>query len=735
MMESAPPPSTRRRVWSAAVVVAIGLAGLLLLTPSDRFPRVADAFPVDRTVLGGGSATTKTTTTSLLSSRSSYRRRRRAVAASKPIIPLTSLVTTRARTSRASSATVWLRAATEISNIETVPVEQDVIVEQTESDHALLEEDVAAAAIATTATIDSTTATTTNILSFRAPQVEIDRRRNLAIISHPDSGKTTMTEKLLLYGGAVQEAGAVRQKAAQRATTSDFMAMEQERGISISSTVLNFEYQGYGIRLLDTPGHNDFSEDTYRALAAADNALMLLDAAKGLEPQTRKLFAVCRLRGLPLFTFCNKMDRPALSPYQIMDQIEAEFGLETHPIFWPIGDGDRFKGVLDRTDSTVLLYTKAEKRGQKATAVSIPLANVDALRSLIDDAELVDKLLEDAELLDELIPPLDMDRVMAGSVSPLFFGSAMTNFGVEQFLNKFCTMGTKPVGRIVESTATTTTTSKEEEDVHDGDSDSMAMLTQQPQVHPDHEEFTGFIFKTQANLDPKHRDRLAYVRVVSGVYRKGMKVGHSRSKQGKRYTLAQAQALFGSDRTAVEIAYPGDVIGINNPGNFAIGDTLFTGNVRVAFPGIPSFSPEKFAYIRAPNPSDYKAFRKGMDQLLDEGAVQALRQRNDDGGGPLMLAAVGQLQFEVVQARLKQEYNVDSIMEPLGYSLARWADGGWEAVDKADADGKLFNILIVQDRWKRPVLLFRNDWKASSVTDEEKYLQLEPWSQPPAIDS
>jgi peptide chain release factor 3 len=559
-------------------------------------------------------------------------------------------------------------------------------------------------------------------ISFRAPQMEINRRRNLAIISHPDSGKTTMTEKLLLYGGAIQQAGAVRHKAEQRSTTSDFMAMEQERGISISSTVLNFDYNGYGIRLLDTPGHNDFSEDTYRALAAADNALMLLDAAKGLEPQTRKLFAVCRLRGLPLFTFCNKMDRPALSPYQIMDQIEAEFSLPTHPIFWPIGDGDRFKGVLDRTTNTVLLYTKAEKRGQKASVESVPLSDVERLATCINDAELLDKLLEDAELLNELVEPLNLDAVQAGQVTPLFFGSAMTNFGVEQFLQTFCDMGTRPVGRPSISVQFGTSNASLDDDDHA----STAKM-----VPPEHDEFTGFVFKTQANLDPKHRDRLAYVRVVSGVYRKGIKVGHSRSKPSKRYNLAQAQALFGSDRTAIEVAYPGDVIGINNPGNFAIGDTLYTGPARVCFPGIPSFSPEKFAYIRAPNPSDYKAFRKGLDQLLDEGAVQALRQRNDDGGGPLMLAAVGQLQFEVVQARLKQEYNVDSILEPLGYSLARWANAGWEAVDKADKDGKLFGILIVQDRWQRPVLLFRNDWKASSVEEEEKYLQLLPWSQPP----
>jgi peptide chain release factor 3 len=304
------------------------------------------------------------------------------------------------------------------------------------------------------------------------------------------------------------------------------------------------------------------------------------------------------------------------------------------------------------------LYQKPTTRGGKAE-VEVPLEQEERLQELINDNDLYEKLLEDDELLGKLLNPLDMKRVMAAEQSPLFFGSAMTNFGVQLFLDKFCDMGTKPCGRIVET--------------KDADQKNSEMIS------PYHEEFTGFVFKTQANLDPKHRDRLAYVRVVSGVYEKGMKVGHSRSKPGKKYNLAQAQALFGNDRSSVEVAYPGDVIGINNPGNFAIGDTLFTGNGKVAFPGIPSFSPEKFAYIRSPNPSDYKAFRKGIDQLLDEGAVQALRQRNDDGGGPLMLAAVGQLQFEVVQARLENEYGVESIMEPLGYTLARWADGGWDA--------------------------------------------------------
>lgn len=439
---------------------------------------------------------------------------------------------------------------------------------------------------------------------------------------------------------------------------------------------------------------------------------MLLDAAKGLEPQTRKLFAVCRLRKLPLFTFVNKMDRPALGPYEIMDQIETEFGLESHPILWPIGDGDRFKGVLDRVSGSVHLFRKAIKRGGKAETFAVSMEDQEELRSAIDDDELYEKLLEDAEILDELIPPLDMDRVRAGDQTPLFFGSAMTDFGVELFLSAFCDMGASPTPR-------------------DGRGDDEL---DHELIYPQHDQFTAFVFKTQANLDPKHRDRLAYVRVVSGTYRKGLKVSHSRSKRAKKYNLASAQSLFGSTRQNLDVAFPGDIIGIHNPGQFAIGDTLYTGPDPVQFPGIPSFSPEKFAYVRNPDPGAYKSFRKGLDQLLAEGAVQALRHRGDEGGGPLLLAAVGQLQFEVVQARLKSEYGADSILEPLGYGMARWADGGWEEVDKADAQGKLFGIMVAQDRWERPVLLFRNDWKAAGLTEDAPGLKLMPWSKPPPID-
>ncbi|CAN0200333.1 unnamed protein product [Scytosiphon promiscuus] len=544
---------------------------------------------------------------------------------------------------------------------------------------------------------------------WAATPFEIDRRRNFAIISHPDAGKTTLTEKLLLYGGAIQEAGAVRSRSDQRKATSDWMELEKQRGISITSTVMSFEYAGNHINLLDTPGHQDFSEDTYRTLAAADNAVMLVDAAKGLEPQTRKLFEVCKLRELPIFTFVNKMDRPSLSPFELLDQIEREFGMKMAPVLWPIGDGERFKGVLDRETSTVHLF---ERAGRTKKATDMPELNLHdpKLPEMITE-ELYEQLLEDVEMLDGLVEPLDMERVLIGEQSPMFFGSAMTNFGVELFLKRFLTIGQKPASRRM------------------GNADV---------ILPDYNEFTGFVFKLQANLDPRHRDRLAYIRVVSGRYEKGMKVRFVPQMKGKQVTLAHAQQLFAQERETVLAAYPGDVIGINNPGHFAIGDTIFTGSTKIRFPGIPSFSPECFAYMRNPNPSKYKNYRKGLDQarcLLDEGAVQMLRERSDDGNGNPILAAVGTLQFDVVQHRMKSEYGVDTILEPLpGYNTARWAEGGWDAIDEATKAGKLFGIFTAQDRFGRPVLLFRNEWKLANVQGDVPQLELIPWSRPPDIE-
>jgi peptide chain release factor 3 len=427
---------------------------------------------------------------------------------------------------------------------------------------------------------------------------------------------------------------------------------------------------------------------------------MLIDAAKGIEDRTRKLLEVCRMRKLPIFTFTNKMDRPSLSPFDIIDQLEREFGLECCPMNWPIGDGDSFQGVYDRASKCVHLFERGNRR-KKLSANVVSLADPELLEAI--GAELLAKLVEDIEVLDSLVADPDEERIFAGDQSPMFFGSAMTNFGVELFLKTFLTLARKPAPRVSENEVS---------------------------IEPSHSEFSGFVFKLQANLDPRHRDRMAFVRICSGTFRKGMKVSHSRMK--KQISLSSAQALFAQDRESILEAFPGDVIGIHNPGHFAIGDTIYSGESRIMFPGIPSFSPEKFAYIRNPNPSTYKKFQKGLSELLDEGAVQMLRERGDEGMSSPILAAVGQLQFEVVEYRLLHEYGVDCKMEPLSYSSARWVGGGWEAIERADADGKLFGVYVVQDRWNRPVLLFRNPWKVTQLSDEAGYLNLVPWAMPPS---
>ena len=583
---------------------------------------------------------------------------------------------------------------------------------------------------ATTGTADAVDDTVDHD-SFKAPAEEINRRRNFAIISHPDAGKTTLTEKLLLFGGAIQDAGAVKARADQRKATSDWMEIEKARGISVTSTVLSFEYnllkrdeeRPFHLNLLDTPGHQDFSEDTYRTLAAADNCVMLIDAAKGIEDRTRKLFEVCKMRQLPIFTFTNKMDRPSMSPFEIIDQLEKEFNLECCPMNWPIGDGESFQGVLDRATNEVHLFTRGDRR-KKVTANVVALTD-PTLPEIIGDT-LYFKLLEDIETLDALISPPDHDRIMTGDQTPLFFGSAMTNFGVELFLNTFLAYARKPAGRVARMQGVGEEVRSADGDDTADDDDAADRTT----IDPDNENFSGFVFKLQANLDPRHRDRMAFIRVCSGTFRKGMKVSHSRMK--KSINLSSAQSLFAQDRESITEAFPGDVIGIHNPGHFAIGDTIYTGSKRITYPGIPSFSPERFAYLRNPNPGLYKKFNKGLSELLDEGAVQMLRDRGDDGNGTPILAAVGQLQFEVVEYRLKAEYGVDSRMESLGYTMARWVEGGWDAIDKADADGKLFGVYVVKDRWERPVLLFKNPWKVTQLAGDVEYLKMVPWALPPS---
>ena len=516
----------------------------------------------------------------------------------------------------------------------------------------------------------------------------VQKRRNFAIISHPDAGKTTLTEKLLLYGGAIHQAGAVKARRDQRKATSDWMEMEKQRGISITSTVLQFAYRNFQINLLDTPGHQDFSEDTYRTLAAADNAVMLIDAAKGLEPQTRKLFEVCRLRGLPIFTFVNKMDRPGREPLELLDEIEQELGLKTYAVNWPIGMGDRFKGVYSRRQKAIHLFERRSHGSQQAQEDVIKLGDPKIEEYL--EQELYYQFKEDLEILEELGDDLDLDEVHAGKMTPIFFGSAMTNFGVQLFLEAFLEYALKPEGR----------------------NSSVGVLD------PTHPEFTGFVFKLQANMDPKHRDRVAFVRVCTGKFEKDMTVSHART--GKTVRLSRPQKLFAQDRASIEEAYGGDVIGLNNPGVFAIGDTIYSGK-KLEYEGIPCFSPEMFSYIKNPNPSKFKQFQKGIKELREEGAIQIMYSTDEFRRDPI-LAAVGQLQFEVVQFRLLSEYGVETNLEPLPYSLARWVKGGWKALEKA---GRIFNTITVKDNWGRPVLLFKNQWGLQQVNSDNPDLKLD----------
>ena len=514
----------------------------------------------------------------------------------------------------------------------------------------------------------------------------VGRRRNFAIISHPDAGKTTLTEKLLLYGGAIQQAGAVKAKGEQRKVTSDWMELEKQRGISITSTVLQFDYAGSTINLLDTPGHQDFSEDTYRTLAAADNAVMLEDAAKGLEPQTRKLFEVCRMRQIPIFTFINKMDRPGREPLELLDEIEQQLGLACWPVNWPIGSGDRFRGVIDRRSHNLILFQRAE-RGRASEEKTLSVQQARETGAV--EAELLDQALEELELLEGAGADLDLELVHGGELSPVFFGSAMTNFGVRPFLDAFLELAQRPAAR-----------------------PSSAGV-----IEPIRPGFSGFVFKLQANMDPRHRDRVAFVRVCSGKFEKDMTVQHART--GRAIRLSRPQKLFGQDREVVDDAYPGDVIGLNNPGMFAIGDTLYVGP-RIEYEGIPCFTPELFAWLRNPNPSAFKSFRKGVNELREEGAVQILYDIDESKRDPI-LAAVGQLQLEVVQYRLEHEYGVQTRLEPLGFSVARWVLGGWPALEQV---GRIFNCKTVRDAWNRPVLLFKNDWNLGQLRDDHPDLEL-----------
>ncbi len=525
-------------------------------------------------------------------------------------------------------------------------------------------------------------------LSATELKSEIERRRTFAIISHPDAGKTTLTEKLLLYGGAIQKAGAVKNRRAERAATSDWMALEQQRGISITSTVLQFDYEGFRLNLLDTPGHHDFSEDTYRTLTAADNAIMLVDAAKGLETQTRKLFAVCRMRDVPIFTFINKLDRPARHPLELIDEIEMELSLKVYALNWPIGEGETFRGIYNRLTGLVHLYERNPRGQRQAVESTMPLNDPRVDKAIGERA--LRHLRDDLEILDGAGSSLDQDLILAGKKTPVFFGSAMTNFGVEPFLRVFLQMSAAP-------------------GPHESDIGSIA---------PDHPEFTGFVFKLQANMDPRHRDCLAFVRVCSGEFEKDMTVSNART--GKKIRLTRPQKVFAQERESVEDGYAGDVIGLNNPGAFTIGDTVYTGS-KLAYEPIPTFSPELFARLRNSNPSFAKKFQKGIAQLEEEKAVQILYSGHGGGSQEPVIAAVGELQFEVAQFRLRAEYGVETQLENLPYVAARWVTAGWDVLLGV---GNLYETGIFKDMSDRPVLLFRSWWHLEHIEKEHPEFKL-----------
>ncbi len=505
---------------------------------------------------------------------------------------------------------------------------------------------------------------------------EAARRRTFAIISHPDAGKTTLTEKLLLYSGSVHLAGSVKARRSGSSTISDWMAMEQQRGISISSTVLAFDYEGCRCNLLDTPGHADFSEDTYRTLAAVDSAVMVIDAARGVEAQTRKLFRVCRDRGIPILTFVNKMDRPGMPPLELLAVVEDALGIEAVPVNWPIGEGMEFQGVYDRQTRTVHRYQRVAHGARQAPAVVVTL-DESAVEKLLGVAA-ARQLREDVALLDGVGLAFDKERFLSGQQTPVFFGSALTNFGVDLFLQEFVSLAPAPV----------------------------------PQASP---LFAGFVFKIQSNLNPHHRDSLAFVRITRGVFERDEPVLHVRTQ--RRLRLGHASTLFGNERETVETAYPGDVIGVANPGFFAIGDTLCVGPEPEAI-ALPMFQPEHFAILHHDDVQKRKAFLKGLAQLVQEGAIQLLHPAEAVRNDPI-LAAVGRLQFDVLQFRLRAEYGVETRVEPLPHEVARWVFGSADAMATLTAYGGR----ICTDEAGRTVVLLHNEHSLGFCTEQNPLLR------------
>lgn len=521
----------------------------------------------------------------------------------------------------------------------------------------------------------------------------IEKRRTFAIISHPDAGKTTLTEKFLLYGGAINLAGSVKGRKAAKHAVSDWMEIEKERGISVTSSVMQFNYDGYCINILDTPGHQDFSEDTYRTLMAADSAVMVIDGSKGVEAQTIKLFKVCVMRGIPIFTFINKMDREANDPFTLIDEIENVLGIRTCPVNWPIGSGKNFKGTYDRQTKMITRFFAANNGQKEVEAVEASLGD-PGLDDLIGK-ENHDILMEEIDLLDGASDEYDLDKIHAGKLSPVFFGSALTNFGVETFLKHFLGMTTSPLSR--------------KSDIGE--------------INPFSDDFSAFVFKIQANMNKAHRDRVAFMRICSGKFEAGMEVYHVQG--GRKLRLSQPQQMMAQERHHVEEAYAGDIIGVFDPGIFSIGDTLNTGSRRFQFEGIPTFAPEHFAKVRQVDTMKRKQFIKGIEQIAQEGAIQIFQEFNT-GMEEIIVGVVGVLQFDVLKYRLESEYGVEIRLDTLAYEHIRWIEN--KEIDiselKVTSDTKK-----IKDLKGSPLLIFIHPWSIKTVLERNEGLLLSEFGQ------
>lgn len=518
---------------------------------------------------------------------------------------------------------------------------------------------------------------------------EINKRRTFAIISHPDAGKTTLTEKFLLYGGAINLAGSVKGKATARHAVSDWMEIEKERGISVTSSVLQFSYDGFCINILDTPGHQDFSEDTYRTLMAADSAVMVIDASKGVEAQTRKLFKVCVMRHIPIFTFINKMDRDANDTFELLDDIEKELGIATCPINWPIGSGKNFKGVYERESKCVITYADTEKGTKEGHATRIPVEDTEALKAQIGE-EFMTQLIDEIELLDGASAAYDLDEIQAGDLTPVFFGSALTNFGVEIFLQHFLKMTTTPLPRQADIGL----------------------------IDPVEHEFSAFVFKIQANMNKAHRDRIAFMRICSGRFDVNAEVKHVQG--GRVMRLSQPQQIMADERKILSEAYAGDIIGVFDPGIFSIGDTICMPGEQFAYEGIPTFAPEHFARVRQMDTMKRKQFVKGIMQIAQEGAIQIFQEFNT-GMEEIIVGVVGVLQFDVLKYRLQNEYNVEIKLENLPYEHIRWIENKDIDLDRLTGTSDMKKIKDLKDN---PLLLFVNQWSIGMTVERNEGLIL-----------